>query len=161
MSTNQSPRLRPALPAEANLLTDLALRSKAYWGYSAEFMEACRAELTLDAAYVQTNPTVVIESEAGVVGFYALEHLSDQAVELGYLFVDPLAIGQGFGRRLITHAKQHARALGYRRLVIQGDPHAERFYRAAGGQVVGSKESASVPGRTLPLFHVELREKLC
>jgi hypothetical protein len=31
--------IRPARHDEASLLTDLAFRSKAYWGYSEEFME--------------------------------------------------------------------------------------------------------------------------
>jgi hypothetical protein len=39
--------LRPARPEEATLLTGLCLRSKAVWGYSDEFMRACRSKLTL------------------------------------------------------------------------------------------------------------------
>jgi len=39
--------IRDAVPDEAVLLSDLAMRSKAYWGYSIEFMEACRQELTV------------------------------------------------------------------------------------------------------------------
>jgi hypothetical protein len=39
--------IRPARPDECELLSELALRSKGCWGYDAEFLEACRAELTL------------------------------------------------------------------------------------------------------------------
>ena len=46
--------------------------------------------------------------------------------------------------------------MGYARMVIQGDPNAEGFYRAAGGRLAGTMESLSIPGRLLPLFHVEL-----
>ena len=42
--------LRPARPDEADLLTELCLRSKAVWGYDDAFMRACRAELTLSPA---------------------------------------------------------------------------------------------------------------
>jgi len=36
--------LRPAVRAEADALSQLGLRSKAYWGYDEAFIEACRAE---------------------------------------------------------------------------------------------------------------------
>ena len=42
--------IRLARLDEAEQLTQLALRSKASWGYSEEFMAACRDELTLTAA---------------------------------------------------------------------------------------------------------------
>jgi GNAT superfamily N-acetyltransferase len=92
-----------------------------------------------------------------VIGFYALERLSGNEVELGYLFVEPAAIGHGHGRRLIEHAKAQAVALGFRTMVIQGDPHADRFYRMAGGERSGFRESESIPGRHLPLFRIDLR----
>ncbi len=148
--------IRRALPEEAARLSELAMRSKAVWGYDAEFMAACRDELTLTGDDVATLPTFVAEAGGAVVGFYALERLSDDEVELGFLFVEPEAIGHGHGRALIEHAKGDARRLGYATLVIQGDPNAEGFYRAAGGRLVGTKESLSIPGRELPLFHVDL-----
>ncbi|MHC4507091.1 MAG: GNAT family N-acetyltransferase [Planctomycetota bacterium] len=135
------------------MLSELACRSKAHWGYSDEFIRACRAELSLSPAYVETQPTFVLELHGQTIGFYALEHLSDDEVELGYLFVEPAAIGRGHGRRLIEH---EAVGLGFRSMVIQGDPHAEKFYRMAGGEQTGLRESASIPGRDLPLFRIDL-----
>jgi hypothetical protein len=38
--------VRRALPSEATVLTALARRSKAHWGYSEEFMRSCENELT-------------------------------------------------------------------------------------------------------------------
>jgi hypothetical protein len=43
----ESITIRQAIFGEGQLLSDLAFRSKAYWGYSSEFMEACQAELTV------------------------------------------------------------------------------------------------------------------
>ncbi len=157
--TSRRTAIRRARPDEASHLSELAMRSKAVWGYSPEFMAACRDELTLSPAYLETNPTFVTEGAvtAGTaIGFYSLERLSDAEVELGFLFLEPGDIGGGHGRRLIEHAKAEARTLGYATMVIQGDPHAERFYRAAGGRQVGTRESLSIPGRLLPLFHVDL-----
>lgn len=39
--------IRPGRPAEAAALSDLAMRSKSHWGYNAESLEACRADLTV------------------------------------------------------------------------------------------------------------------
>ncbi len=148
--------IRRARPEEAARLSELAMRSKAVWGYDAELLAACRDELTLTGDDVATLPTFVAEAGDAVVGFYSLERLSGDEVELGFLFVEPGAIGHGIGRRLIEHAKRLARGAGYATMVIQGDPNAERFYRAAGGLLVGNKESLSIPGRMLPLFHLDL-----
>ncbi len=151
-------RIRRALPEEAEALSALALRSKAHWGYSDAFMRACRTELTISPDEIETYPTFVVESRGEAIGFYTLERVSDDEVELGYLFVEPAAIGRGHGRRLLEHAKQQAVGLGFRSLVIQGDPHAERFYRMAGGEQTGFRESASIPGRQLPMFRIDLCE---
>ena len=89
-----------------------------------------------------------------LAGFYSLERLSPEEVELGYLYVEPEYIGGGHGSRLIAHAVRLARGLGYQRMVIQSDPNAEGFYAAAGGARIGSKESLSIPGRQLPLVGI-------
>jgi len=75
---------------------------------------------------------------------------------LGHLFVEPEEIGRGHGRALLSHARDEARRRGYRVLVIQGDPNAARFYEACGARRVGEKGSASIPGRLLPLFELDL-----
>jgi len=121
-------------------------------------MQACLEELTLDPCYIESNPTFVIEVERSTIGFYSLEYVSASEAELGYLFVDPTFIGKGYGRKLIAHAQKEARHLGYNRIIIQGDPNAEQFYRAAGGSVVGTRRSTSIPDRELPVFRIDLRE---
>src|SRR5688572_15177157 len=131
--------IRPARVEEARLLSDLALRSKAHWGYSAEFIEQCREELSYSEQQLRAEHMrfFVIESLQGVAGFYAVKRLSANEMELEAMFVEPASIGEGFGRLLIDHAKSVASAMGAKRLVIQSDPYAEHFYVAAGGVVVG------------------------
>ncbi len=148
--------IRIAVPDEAARLSELAMRSKAVWGYSPEFMAACRDELTLSPDYIESTPTFVADAGEAPVGFYSLERLSTSEVELAFLFVEPEAIGQGHGRQLIEHAKAQARAAGHATMVIQGDPNAAGFYCAAGGRLAGTRESLSIPGRRLPLFHIDL-----
>ena len=107
-------------------------------------------------ADIAAGNAFVLEQSGEIAGFYSLEPISTDTVELGHLFVQPEAIGAGHGRALLTHACEAARERGYATLLIQGDPNAEAFYRAAGAQNVGSRKSASIPGRELPLLEISL-----
>jgi GNAT superfamily N-acetyltransferase len=148
--------IRPARAAEAGMLTDLALRSKAHWGYDAPFLEACRDELTVAADDVTRRRTTVADRDGRVLGFTTLEEEPPTGV-LGMMFVDPQAIGQGIGRLLFAHTVAAGRDLGFTRLTIDADPNAERFYRAMGAVRTGSVPSGSVAGRVLPQLVVTLQ----
>lgn len=148
---------RPARVEECELLSDLAFRSKAVWGYPPDFMERCRAELTISPDVLDHDLVEVMELGGDVVGFYSLERESDEVVELGHLFVDPGLVRRGHGRRLLERAARTALDLGFHTLRIQGDPNAEPFYQRMGARKVGTQPSASIPGRVLPLFELELR----
>ncbi|MBK3640988.1 GNAT family N-acetyltransferase [Streptomyces sp. MBT33] len=143
--------IRPAREEEATLLSDLALRSKAHWGYDPEFLASCREELTLAGPELAARRTAVAERQGGIVGFTTFEGEPPQGV-LGMMFVDPDAIGQGIGRLLFTHVLETAQALGFTRFTIDADPNAEPFYEAMGGVPVGRVPSGSIPGRTLTQY---------
>jgi GNAT superfamily N-acetyltransferase len=147
------PLVRPARADEAEILGDLAFRSKAYWGYDDVFMAACRAELRLAVDEITARRAMVAERDGHVVGFATLEGDPPDGT-LGMLFVDPQSIGRGIGRLLFDHMRTLARGLGFARLVIDADPNAEPFYRAMGAERIGSTPSGSIPGRRLPLLAV-------
>ena len=148
---------RPARVEDAADLSELAFRSKAYWGYPAEFMQACREELNVDAETIEAEDCFYeVAIKAGrIAGFYALEGRG-RSIELDALFVEPQDIGKGIGRRLIERARARAAALGAEILTIQGDPNAIDFYHAAGALLIGERESGSIPGRMLPLLEIDL-----
>ncbi len=150
--------IREALADDAAALSELAVRSKGYWGYSPDFLEACRAELTVDPQRIGTPDFQCFVAHAGdtLLGYYALETVSDGVYELEALFVEPTQIGSGVGRSLMRHALAVLRSLSAVRLVIQGDPNAHDFYIAMGARHTGARESASIPGRELPLFEIEI-----
>ncbi|EKX65319.1 GNAT family N-acetyltransferase [Streptomyces ipomoeae] len=150
--------IRVARPDEAGLLSELAVRSKAHWGYDEDFLAGCRGELTLRPGDVERRRTAVAERQGRVVGFVTVEGEPPDG-ELGMLFVDPPAIGSGVGRLLFEHALSTARDLGFRRLTLEADPNAEPFYRAMGATRIGSVASGVVAGRTLPLMAVEVRPR--
>jgi N-acetylglutamate synthase-like GNAT family acetyltransferase len=147
--------LRSARPDEAEVLTELVMRSKAHWGYSDEFMESCRKELTIRADDVLASRMTVAEAEGRVVAVATLEGEPPDG-ELGSLFVDPGMIGKGVGRRLLQHMLETARGIGIRTVVLDADPHAEPFYEVMGFVRVGVVPSGSIPGRTLNRYALDL-----
>lgn len=147
--------IRPARAAEAETLSELALRSKAHWGYDAAFMEACRDELTVAAGDVADRRAMVADRDGEILGFTTLEGQPPAGV-LGMMFVEPQAIGQGIGRLLFEHTVAVGRELGFTRLTLDADPNAEPFYRAMGAVQAGSSPSGSLAGRTLPHMVVTL-----
>ncbi|WP_083935778.1 GNAT family N-acetyltransferase [Saccharomonospora halophila] len=149
--------LRPATVGEADALTELALRSKGYWGYDRAFLETCRDELTLHPTELAARRVVVADSGGEPVGFYSLEGQPPDG-DLGYLFVEPTAIGHGIGGQLWDHMCGTARSLGFRQIRIESDPGARPFYESRGASLVGTVASTSVPGRELPLLRYVLPE---
>ena len=153
------PSLRRARASEAILLSEIAIQSKAHWGYDADFMAACKDELTVSAESI-SNPEerwIVATDAPQVFGFYGLVPGQDNGVVvLEALFVRPDAIGSGVGRLLLEDAVTRAARNGYARMSIQGDPNAEGFYLAMGAVPAGRMESGSIPGRILPLFEITL-----
>jgi N-acetylglutamate synthase-like GNAT family acetyltransferase len=143
--------IRPARPDEAAALSELALRSKAHWGYDAEFLDRCRAVLTLRSDEIEARRTVLAEEDEKVQGFYTLDD-----GELGNLWIDPGHLRKGVGRRLWAHAVETARALGFKELFVVADPHAEGFYRAMGAIRIGEVPSEIEPGRRLPQLQATL-----
>lgn len=147
--------MRPARPDEAEVLTEVVMRSKAHWGYSEEFMQRCRGELTVHPDEVVPSRITVAEAEGRVVGVASLAGEPPEG-ELGMLFVEPAVIGKGVGRRLFGHMTDIARGVGFRTIVLDADPNAEPFYEAMGCVRVGVVPSDSIPGRTLNRYAFDL-----
>jgi GNAT superfamily N-acetyltransferase len=147
--------LRPARAGEAAGLSELAMRSKAHWGYSPEFLAACRDELTVDPVDIEAGRVVVATRQGYVVGFSIVTGERPVA-ELEMLFVEPEHIGTRVGARLFEALCATAVADGFTVLHIESDPYALGFYEGRGAIRVAEAPSASIPGRTLPLLELDL-----
>ncbi len=151
--------IRRARADETEALTELALRSKAHWGYDDAFMAACRDELTVTKRQADDGEVWVLDDQTGPVGFYRLS-LDAKVGELELLFVRPQAIGGGIGRALWDHMLGEATRRGADRICVDSDPAAEGFYRAMGCRRIGDAPSASIAGRTLPRLELRSAETI-
>ncbi len=133
------------------------MRSKAYWGYDAAFLEACRKELTITPDHINSH---LIIADAGEVlaGVAQVAQLGPDA-DLLLFFVDPPFIGQGIGKLLFDWSVQASNQIGARNLMIDADPGAEGFYLNMGARRTGERASSSIPGRMLPLLEYALKRK--
>lgn len=147
--------IRRATPEDAALLSELTFRSKAHWGYSAEFMETARPALTVTPAMIENSVAFVLEDEGRVSGYYVLEKPDGNSIVLESLFIDADAIGTGCGEALLKHALAQAAEGGYCIVNLEADPNAEGFYRRMGAERIGQRES-SIPGRFLPIMRFVL-----
>lgn len=136
--------IRPAVETEASVLSSLAMRAKAHWGYSDEALEQWRPELAVSAADVRDSPTFIATVGAHAVGFYSL-HPSQEAWELDNLWVLPEFMHQGIGRALLAHALATAARAGVREVTVDADPNAESFYLECGA-IRRGEVPAPIPG---------------
>jgi GNAT superfamily N-acetyltransferase len=153
--TQGARRVRAAAPDDAPRLTDLAVRSKRHWGYDDDFIRVAMPELDVSEEHLATGHVYVLEEAGRLVGFYGL-HWDPPVADLTWMFIEPDAIGRGYGRTLWEHAIETARALGYREIVIESDPFAEGFYRSMGARREGGSPSRLIPGRVLPFLRYTL-----
>jgi hypothetical protein len=83
-------RIRIPAVDELPELAALCFRSKAVWGYDKDFMEACRSELSFDAAQLRSSSIVVAEEHGKIVGVAQVKVVGKEA-DLLKLFVEPAA----------------------------------------------------------------------
>ena len=151
-------RIRRALPGEAALLSRLCMRSKAHWGYDAQFLERASSSLQIDPAAIDAGRVFVATgASGGVLGVVDCCALPEPgAFDLMHLFIEPSSLRQGVGRALFEAACAWCVAQGGRRLLIQSDPNAALFYQRLGARLIGEAPSDAVPDRMLPLLEYRL-----
>ncbi len=137
-------------------LTDLGIRSKASWGYSNDQMAVFRAELTWSEGSLASRRVYAIQNdELSLLGYYSLKPIDRTSVKLEHIFVDPEYFGLEIGRHLFDHARRTAACSGCLRMTILSDSNAAGFYDRVGCRKTEDMPS-SIPGRTLPVYTVDL-----
>jgi len=148
--------IRIAEPEEADVLTQIAISAKSYWGYPEHWMKIWTPQLTFTPDYFKANESRVAVDGDQQIGFYTLQDKSGIAW-IGNLWVLPEYIGKGIGKRLFVHALELARQGGYKTLQLEADPNAFGFYEKMGMHQIGERRS-EMDGepRILPIMEMIL-----
>lgn len=149
-------RIRDARPCEIEALSALCLRSKAHWGYDADFIAACAPYLRLEPHLVADGCAFVAEDSAGqILGVCQIDP-KGKSGSLDLLFIEPGAIGRGVGRVLFAEAVQRMKARGETTMTILSDPDAKPFYERMGARFIKDRPSDVFEGRNLPWLELDL-----
>ena len=141
-------KIRQAGAGEASALSAVALRSKAHWGYDAEFMADCADELTWGETDIASGTFWVVQDEGGArLGFCEL-CLVQRYGRGGSALCRPGCHGPrqwpcAYGARPKSWQANTRPAQS----VLMPTPHAVGFYQRMGAEVVGKAPSGSIPGR--------------
>jgi GNAT superfamily N-acetyltransferase len=148
-----------ANPSDAKLLTEIALKSKAFWGYSHKQIEHWREDLTITLKMFEEWNIYKYLVHNEIVGFYILNRANIRTSFLEFLFVAPDFINQQIGTKLLNHAKVYCIEGGSAILNVLSDPNAESFYAKNGFKVIGRRDS-SIPNRFLLEMEFEILENM-
>lgn len=149
-------KFRKAILSEQKLLTDLAVASKASWGYDKEFIHLAMPDLIVREDSISNDRVTVLEYDSKLIGFYELD--DEEEPEMTALFVDQNFIGKGFGKLLWQEAIKEAKNKGWKSFKIVADPFAaERFYLPQGCLQIGDVASIVDDVRRIPLLKYVLK----
>jgi GNAT superfamily N-acetyltransferase len=129
--------------ADALILSALAAKAKADWGYSLDVLRRWRSELTVTPRHIRTKRVYVAARGTKIAGF-CLASPSRTSWELEHLWVAPAHMRRGVGSALLAHALSTAHRSGVREVTVDADPNAEQFYLQHGAVRRGSV-SAPIP----------------
>src|SRR5256885_5730790 len=119
--------IRPAQEHEAEALSALALKAKAYWGYPAGTIESWKQELSVSSDAIASTPTFVAAVGDEIAGFYSLVP-SGRSWKLDHLWVLPRFMDRGIGRALVAHALETALRGGAPPLFLDAGPNCRNFF---------------------------------
>ena len=136
---------------DAQDLTELTIRSKSHWDYDKKQIEEWRDELSISENYILNNHVYKLTLENSLIGFYAYNTIDLNDIRLDFLFIEPMFIGKGYGKILITHFLNYIKNTEVKRVIVDADPNAENFYKKQGFKVIYKLES-SIKNRFLPVM---------
>ena len=152
--------IEKARKKDARILTDLTIRSKSYWDYSAEQIMSWKDDLTITTAYIDKNEVYKLTNKHNIIiGYYSYIILNDAVIKLDNLFIDPPYIGHDYGTLLMNDFLKRIKSLKFEKVTLDADPNAEKFYHKFGFKTVGKLKS-TVENRFLPIMEIKISKAI-
>ena len=131
------------------ILSDIAFKGKSFWGYEIEQLNKWKDDLTISKSYIEINEVYNLLINDNIIGFFSLINIENCTLKLDFLFIYPDYIGKGFGKLLLNKAIEVAIQLNAKKIILDADPNAEKFYQYFGFKTYNLLES-SIKDRFLP-----------
>ena len=148
-------KVEEAKTFDANELSELTIRSKSHWNYSKKQIEEWKDDLTITSDYINEKEVYKLIDNKSLIGYYSYFKLNEIDIKMENLFIEPKYIGQGYGKFLMSDFLQRIKEAGFKKVTLDADPNAEKFYSYIGFHIVGQLES-SVKDRYLPIMEIEI-----
>ena len=93
-----------------------------------------------------------------IVGYYSYIILEENIVQLDNLFILLNCIGTGLGTFLMNDFLGKIKTLKVKKVLLESEPNAEKFYKTFGFETIGQLES-SIKDRYLPIMELQIEKK--
>ncbi len=141
--------IRPAEKNESGELTELAIKSEAYWGYESDMMEKFKEIYKITEEFLSQHTTFVLSDDDRIIGFYALL-ISQPENSLESFYIDSKSIGKGYGKVMCEHMKNYCKSTGIKEISLVTSPQVKKFYEKMGAVYVTEVDSLIKKGRIIP-----------
>ena len=118
---DEQPTIRPASNADAPAVRAMIFAILREFGLSPD-PENTDADLNdLESTYIKPGGRfdVLVNGRGEVIGSVGLLRIDSRTVELRKMYLMPSARGKGHGRRLLDHAINESRRLGFNRITLE------------------------------------------
>lgn len=111
--------------------------------------------LTVTKEYLSNNSGFKLVFKNNIIGYYSYLLLDKEIVKLDNLFILPNYIGKGFGKLLIEDFLNKMKNLKIKKITLNSEPNAEKFYSKYGFNKIGEFET-SIKNRFIPIMELNL-----
>ena len=140
-------------PSDIEILRDISIRSKAWWGYEDHLMEQFAASSILPSELSEGCKVVKVCLDGKIIGWYRY-FPQEEFVELTDFWLSPEYIGKGFGGKMFKDLKDEVAQDGFNSIAFDADPNAAPFYEHMGCRMIG--QTLSEWNRFIPRMKYEL-----
>ncbi|MDA3898249.1 MAG: GNAT family N-acetyltransferase [Desulfobacteraceae bacterium] len=149
-------KLVKALPSEADVLQEIARKSKMYWGYDDEYMKKWKHDQLLTPSFISHNPVFALKDGEDIVGFFAFD-LNFNPIDLKHFWIDPKFTRAGVGKALFSHVFEFLVSIEFTEFQVTVEPNATGFYTKMGGKVIGEISRPELE-QTYPVMLIQIRK---
>lgn len=151
--------IRPTTNADAPAIRDLVFAALIEHGLTPDPPGTDADLYDIESAYAGGAFDVLVDSEGSVIGTVGLMPHGDGCCELRKMYVSPTHRGRGYGRRLLNHAADQARRLGFTRVELETASvlqAAIRLYESFGFRPFTPEHMTAGPERADRAYFLEL-----